>query len=169
MTKIVQVKVFNPLDAEGDGDILGADKKSPIVYPVGSFPRIDSDFGEASPVQLEVEHLGIMEGRPGSEPFDQVRGAGYFIDDFEHVIFCERNAALARIRRLGLTLQPERRSSARSRSTRDGKPNLAAPAQGAPDGKPDLSGVWEPEATPLRELNRVLAACKDRSLTVAAL
>jgi hypothetical protein len=40
--------------------------------------------------------------------------------------------------------------------TRDGKANLAAPAPRAPDGKPDLSGVWEPEPTPLSELTRVL-------------
>jgi hypothetical protein len=28
--------------------------------------------------------------------------------------------------------------------TRDGKPNLAAPAPKMPDGRPDLSGLWEP-------------------------
>src|SRR6478672_8022938 len=27
--------------------------------------------------------------------------------------------------------------------TKDGKPNLSAPAPKMPDGKPDLSGVWE--------------------------
>ena len=32
--------------------------------------------------------------------------------------------------------------------TRDGKPNLSAPAPKAQDGKPDLSGVWTPELDP---------------------
>ena len=44
----------------------------------------------------------------------------------------------------------------RTPRTKDGKTNLTAPAPRAPDGKPDLSGVWEPEPTPLSELNRVL-------------
>jgi len=39
--------------------------------------------------------------------------------------------------------------------TRDGKPNLTAPAPRAPNGRPDLSGVWEPVPTPAGEINRV--------------
>ena len=39
--------------------------------------------------------------------------------------------------------------------TRDGKPNLAAKAPRAPNGKPDLSGVWQPEYTPPGENERV--------------
>ena len=39
--------------------------------------------------------------------------------------------------------------------TRDGKPNLAAPAPHALDGKPDLSGLWRHEITPLAELKRL--------------
>src|SRR4051812_11255816 len=39
--------------------------------------------------------------------------------------------------------------------TRDGKPDLAAPAPRALDGKPDLSGVWRHEITPIAELKRL--------------
>jgi hypothetical protein len=33
---------------------------------------------------------------------------------------------------------------------RNGKPNLTAPAPRTPDGRPDLAGLWEPEASPYR-------------------
>jgi hypothetical protein len=39
--------------------------------------------------------------------------------------------------------------------TRDGKPNLTAPAPRASNGKPDLSGVWHVEPTPLEEMKRL--------------
>ena len=39
--------------------------------------------------------------------------------------------------------------------TRDGKPNLAAKAPRAPNGKPDLSGVWQPAYAPPGESERV--------------
>jgi len=32
--------------------------------------------------------------------------------------------------------------------TKDGKPNLSAPAPRASNGKPDLSGIWETDRTP---------------------
>jgi hypothetical protein len=37
----------------------------------------------------------------------------------------------------------------------DGKANLTAPAPRAPDGKPDLSGVWMHEYTSLEEMRRI--------------
>ena len=39
--------------------------------------------------------------------------------------------------------------------TRDGKPNLSAPAPRASNGKPDLSGVWQVEPTPFDEMTRL--------------
>jgi hypothetical protein len=39
--------------------------------------------------------------------------------------------------------------------TRDGKPNLTAKATRAANGKPDLSGVWQVEPTPAREMKRL--------------
>jgi hypothetical protein len=45
----------------------------------------------------------------------------------------------------------------RTPRTREGKPNLSAPAPRM-NGKPDLSGVWQADRTPLSEFNRVLGA-----------
>jgi hypothetical protein len=42
--------------------------------------------------------------------------------------------------------------------TPDGKPNLAAPAPRAANNKPDLSGIWQVEATPFDELTRLFGA-----------
>src|SRR5271156_4560927 len=39
--------------------------------------------------------------------------------------------------------------------TPDGKPNLAAPAPRADNGKPDLSGVWHVHPTSLAEMKRL--------------
>src|SRR5579862_316085 len=43
----------------------------------------------------------------------------------------------------------------RTPRAKDGKPNLTAPAPRL-DGKPDLSGLWEADATPRSELDRGL-------------
>ena len=43
----------------------------------------------------------------------------------------------------------------RTPRTKEGKPNLTAPAPRL-NGKPDLSGVWEADATPMSELKRAL-------------
>jgi hypothetical protein len=40
--------------------------------------------------------------------------------------------------------------------TRDGKPNLSAPAPRASKGKPDLSGVWQTEPAPPGEIKRLI-------------
>jgi hypothetical protein len=40
--------------------------------------------------------------------------------------------------------------------TRDGKPNLSAPAPKTANRRPDLSGVWHVEPTPLAEMKRLL-------------
>jgi len=40
--------------------------------------------------------------------------------------------------------------------TKDGKPNLSAPAPRASSGKPDLSGVWQGEGAPISELMKIL-------------
>jgi hypothetical protein len=44
----------------------------------------------------------------------------------------------------------------RTPRTKDGEPNLTAPAPRAEDGKPDLSGVWQTELAPPGENDRLL-------------
>src|SRR6266849_2956064 len=46
--------------------------------------------------------------------------------------------------------------------TRGGKPNLAARAPRASNGKPDLSGVWHVEPTPLEEMKRLFGNDVDK-------
>jgi hypothetical protein len=50
--------------------------------------------------------------------------------------------------------------------TRDGKPNLTAPAPRAADGKPDLSGVWMHELTSVEEMKRLYGDMIDEALKV---
>jgi hypothetical protein len=50
--------------------------------------------------------------------------------------------------------------------TPDGKPNLAAPAPLASDGKPDLSGVWMHELTSVAEMRRLFGARIDDAVKV---
>ena len=50
--------------------------------------------------------------------------------------------------------------------TRDGKPNLTAPAPRAADGKPDLSGVWMHELTSVAEMRRLYGARVDAAIKV---
>src|SRR6476646_7822751 len=48
--------------------------------------------------------------------------------------------------------------------TRDGKPNLSAPAPRTAEGKPDLSGVWMHELTSVAEMKRLYGALIDDAI-----
>jgi hypothetical protein len=50
--------------------------------------------------------------------------------------------------------------------TRDGKPNLSAPAPRAANGRPDLSGVWMHELTSAAEMQRLFGAIIDEAIKV---
>jgi len=51
--------------------------------------------------------------------------------------------------------------------TRDGKPNLTAPAPRMSDGKPDLTGVWMHEITPVAEVKRLFGNRFDAEIELA--
>src|SRR5207248_11360059 len=44
---------------------------------------------------------------------------------------------------------------------KDGTPNLSAPAPRAPDGKPDLTGVWAHEITATAEFKRIFGSAYE--------
>jgi len=52
--------------------------------------------------------------------------------------------------------------------TRDGKPDLSAPAPLALDGHPDLSGVWMHETTTVEELKRLFGHQLDDAIATSA-
>ena len=53
--------------------------------------------------------------------------------------------------------------------TREGKPNLSAPVPRAPDGKPDLTGVWMHETTTVAEAKRLFGNGLDDAIKVNAI
>jgi hypothetical protein len=53
--------------------------------------------------------------------------------------------------------------------TRDGKPNLTAPAPRTADGKPDLTGVWMHEITTVAEVRRLFGNRFEDSIKVNSL
>jgi hypothetical protein len=50
--------------------------------------------------------------------------------------------------------------------TRDGRPKLDAPAPRAPDGRPDLTGVWMHELTSVDEMKRLFGPMIDEAIRV---
>ncbi len=53
--------------------------------------------------------------------------------------------------------------------TKDGKPNLSAPAPRTADGKPDLSGVWSHALTPAEEMRRLAGPLFDEAEKTAGI
>src|SRR5262245_58042142 len=76
----------------------------------------------------------------------------------EHINYCLKLIAILLASATCANAQWLNHPDSRIPRTRDGKPNLSAPAPRASNGKPDLSGVWQAYAAQPGEMLRLLQA-----------